>query len=546
MLPEETYNGPAAPHALMKVKNEYAERNISDQVLMLFGIGGGGPGAEHLENVKRLNSLSKVVSHSASDFFKIWGKDAAQFPHSKGELYLDRHQGTFTTQAKTKLNNRKCEIALRELEWVSVLSESLCGEAYPTEALDRIWKEVLLYQFHDILLGSSIPRVYHESNARYTQLLNELEELTRTRCAVLAEGRPACFNSLPFARTEWVQLDRKWIQLKAPACGWSTRPEDRPDPESIHTLKADSSGIENEYLRIHFNSDGSLASLFDKTNQRELADGKLNQFAVYQDTGDAWDTPLDYRSTAPTRLVLETSNAFIDGPCAIMEQHYQMASSSLRQRIILKSESRLLEFETEVDWHEKQTMLRSEFPVAIVARESISEIQFGTIARPTHNDTKLDRAKEEIPAQQWVDLSDAAYGLSLINDCKYGHRIKRILMGINLIRCVPHPNGAVVEPDQSLRDPSGEYTDVGKQGFRYALYPHTGNADEAGTFQQARAFNIPLIVPAAASLSNSENISEQSFIQIDSSAIDLVTVKKSEDESGWVVRLCNMSASPIS
>ena len=546
MLPEETYNGPAAPRAMLKIQNEYAERAISDQTLMLFGIGdgGGGPGAEHLENIKRLGSMAHVASRSAADFFEVWKKDAGKFPHVKGELYLERHQGTFTTQAKTKLNNRKCEIALRELEWVSVLAETLCGTAYPADALDRIWKEVLLYQFHDILPGSSIPRVYRESNARCAGLLNELEELVQTRCTALAEGRAACFNSLPFARKEWVRQDGRWLQLEAPACGWGPLPETHPSLGIPHALEACGDRIENECLRVCFNRDGTIGSLFDKTSRREVAAGKTNRFAVYEDTGDAWDFPLDYRAKPPRRPVLESSTAFVDGPCAAMEQHYALGSSTIRQRIVLKTGSRLLEFETEVDWHEEQTMLRAEFPVAVAARESISEIQFGTIARPTHNDTGWDRAKEEIPAQQWVDLSDSGYGISLINDCKHGHRIKGSLVEINLLRCVPHPNGAWVAPDESRQEPSGEYTDTGKQSFRYALYPHAGNAAEAGTLRLARAFNIPLRINPGKT--GGKPVEPQSFIQVDPPGIDLVGIKKSEDGTGWIARLCNMANSAVS
>ena len=168
MLPEETYNSPALPRSVAKIEKNYKERGVSDQALMLFGIGdgGGGPGEEHLERLERIQNLaglSPVAQGPAAAFFERWQKDAARFPTWVGELYLERHAGTLTSEARNKRDNRRIEQALRELEWMAVFA----GNDYPAARLEAIWREVLLYQFHDILPGSSIKRVYDESLARY-------------------------------------------------------------------------------------------------------------------------------------------------------------------------------------------------------------------------------------------------------------------------------------------------------------------------------------------------------------------------------------------
>ena len=179
MLPEETYNSPAAPRSVRKIEQNYRDAGVSTRALMVYGIGdgGGGPGEEHLERLARLKNLeglSPVTQESVAVFFTKWEKDAARFPTWVGELYLERHEGTLTTEARNKWYNRKMELALRELEWTSVLAKIVTGAAYPAGFLMETWRETLLYQFHDILPGSSIKRVYDESVARYQIMLRDV------------------------------------------------------------------------------------------------------------------------------------------------------------------------------------------------------------------------------------------------------------------------------------------------------------------------------------------------------------------------------------
>lgn len=331
-LPEETYNSPALPRAVHKVATNYREAGVSDHALMLFGIGdgGGGPGTEHLERLQRLKNmagLSPVRQESATQFFEKWETQSNDFPTWVGELYLEKHQGTFTTNAATKKGNRAMEIALRELELISVqlmlATSSTCSadsdDCYPHDELQLLWREVLLYQFHDILPGSSIKRVYDECEERYGQMLQAVGLMTAQRrqrlleihvgvsdqAVVAAEGAsasstsgPVLWNTLSWERNEWIQHGQIWLHATVPGLGAASTSVDTPLlAKAQGALLASDEMIENDLLRVKFDlSSGSLCSIFDKQHGREVLSGDAslgNRLAVYLDDGDAWDFPMD-------------------------------------------------------------------------------------------------------------------------------------------------------------------------------------------------------------------------------------------------------------
>jgi len=557
MLPEETYNGPATPKSARKILDEYAQKDVSNRALMAFGIGdgGGGPDAEHLERLLRLKHLAdlpEVVQQPVAEFLEEWARDAAQFPTWQGELYLERHQGTFTTQALNKRNNRRCELGLREAEWAAMLAALLAGVTFPADAIDALWKEVLLYQFHDILPGSSIKRVYDESNAGYTRILEALEAIIAASYQAVAGRvggtvRPLVFNSLPWRRQEWMQHEGAWIFVDAAPMGYA----ELGQPGDIPSVFASERALENAYLRVEFAADGTISSLFDKQAGREMiAPGEFaNRFVVFSDTGDAWDFQANhetkdiwiYLRQEPSPLTLETSRAFVDGPRAVLELTYRFKNSRLTQRIFLTSGSRALEFDTVVDWQEPQTMLRVRFPVAVDSPEARFEIPFGSITRSTREDSLVEKAQIEVPAQQWVDLSQEDAGVALLNDCKYGFRVKGHTLDMDLIRSVPHPGRALIGKEDAAGT-GGVYTDLRRHEFRYALLPHAGRIGEAELTQAARALNIPLrVVAHDATGHGSLPEAPASFLVCENPALDIVATKPAEDGAGWIVRLVNVT-----
>jgi alpha-mannosidase len=552
MLPEETYNSPAAARSLRKIADDYVERAVSNHALMVYGIGdgGGGPDAEHLERLRRapgLPGLPKVKFGTVTEFFEAWSRDADAFVVWQGELYLERHQGTLTTQALVKRNNRRAEIALRELEWAAYLATTHAGVPYPTEALDRCWKEVLLYQFHDILPGSSIKRVYDECNARYTQILAELETLTTERYAALVNG-VTVFNSQSWARREWVRHGGEWRWAEVP--GLSSAGFRSASGVVEGRLEACATSLENENLRVMFAADGRIDLIYDKRAQRAVLAANMagNDLVVIPDTGDAWDFENDlsikdvwcYLRRPVTRPVLHESTARVNGPSAELLQVWRHGNSEIRQTIRLLAGAEQLEFDTTVDWREPATMLRVRFPVAVQADEARFEIPFGHIRRTTHDDTLVQKAQIEVAALQWVDLSQADYGVALYNDCKHGFRVKGNVIDMALLRSVPHPGSALIGKDDVANVKDGKvYGDIGRHEFRYALRPHTAVVDAAQLTAEARAFNTPLRVVDGVARDN--RLQAGSCIPTMNASIEVAAVKPADDGCGWIWRLVNVS-----
>jgi alpha-mannosidase len=554
MLPEETYNGPAAPRSLAKIACNYAQRDGSRHALMVYGIGdgGGGPDAEHLERLRRERSLASLPSarpRRADDFFADWAQDAANFPRWRGELYLERHQGTFTTQALAKKYNRQAEISLREVELALVLCTQFDAEAGLAQGhLDGIWKEILLYQFHDILPGSSIKRVYDEAYPRYRALLAELEAMasglwTSLAARIATSADYVVFNSLPGLRSEWLNIGGRWCFVNIPGAGWApvaARKDLDPLPSNV---SFSANVLENDRLSVRFSDAGEIISIQSKGSGREFvpAGEALNLFSVYDDKGDAWDFPPDYRATPSRPLTLISATPFRDGPRAGVIQLRKLGASTLQQRISLCAGSAQLEFETEVYWQEAETMLRVRFPVEVESDTARFEVPYGSVQRSTRDVSSWEKAQIEVPAHQWVDLSASSHGVALLNDCKYGFRVKGGSIEMNVLRSVPHPGTPLInKDDHSDRARATHYTDQGAHSFRYAIWPHEGFATEGDLTAAARRFNIPLRVvqrPASHHPTLPESVS---VIHLDSTAIDLAAVKPAERGSGYVLRLANV------
>ncbi len=535
MPPESTYNSAASPKSLLKAETDYIDKGASDRCLLVYGIGdgGGGPGEEHLERLARerdLAGLCPVAQEPAAKFFERIAADRDKLEDWNGELYLEYHQGTYTSQGRNKRANRKTEIALREAEWQAALALWTAGRAYPGEAFERLWKETLLYQFHDILPGSSVARVYAESLERYKAMGEEIAKLTDEAEAAFAEGlgtaglaRPALStNSLSFSREDLCLVEGRWYHVSVPPMGYAVFDLGAP-PAVYAPPEAGPDRLENDVLRVRFNPDGSLASVLDKENGREaLAPGASgNRLAVYRDPGHAWDFPMDYDERAPEYFALRSTEAGIDGPRAWIRQTYAYGASTLVQEVSLKTGSRRLDFRTEVDWHESERMLRTSFPVAVRSDHVTCDIQFGAIDRPTHRNTSWDKAKFEVCCHRFMDLSDPGYGVALLNDCKYGHKALGNVLDLNLLRSPGYP------------DPTA---DRGRHEFTYALYPHAGDHRRGRVIQAAAELNVPLRCRPIAPASGSRPV-RGSFLSVDAPGIMIEAVKKAEDDEGLVVRL---------
>lgn len=530
MPPEGTYNSAALPTSIHKVEVEYLDKGIAEEGLMLFGIGdgGGGPGEEHLERLERehnLDGLLPVKQEPSIEFFDRLSVKRDSYKKWHGELYLEKHQGTYTTQSRNKRYNRKLEILLRELEFVAVLAQQIKGHPYPAERIELLWKEVLLYQFHDILPGSSIHRVYEESLNRYVHIEEEINELLQEAYRKLGHTAPIVLNSLSWKRKEWVNFQGTFIKVEANPMGYSLlNLEAIPDQEKEYlNMKASENNLENDILLVEFNQDGSIKSIYDKEMKREVLDAEQpgNKLTIYYDTGDAWDFSIQYNQRPALSCSLVETSASVEGPKAEVVQVYRFGASRIEQKIILMEGSRRLDFVTRVDWHESQKMLRTSFPLKIKAMEANCDIQFGSVKRPTHANTNIDMAQYEISAHKWVDLSEVDYGVALLNDSKYGYSLNESVLDINLLRSPKYPD---------------EKADQGAHEFTYSLYPHEGNVVTGKVVQTAYELNMPLKINTQKD-SGDFSGTDFSFVQTDNNHIIVEAVKKAEDSDHIIIRL---------
>ncbi|MFO7897690.1 MAG: alpha-mannosidase [Planctomycetota bacterium] len=566
-LPSHNYNARVDPRGLIISERRHSESGHSKPVLYQYGHGdgGGGPTPRMIEFGARatdFEGLPRCRPGFIREFFERLAEGADDLPRWVGEFYLELHRATYTTQGRTKKLNRRCELALRDAELLGAIDLAAGGD-YEQETLNDAWRHVLLNQFHDVLPGSSIREVYELTEVQLAGARDAAAAAADTSARSLAEridtrgdGRAVViWNTLAWPRPGLVtikppknlkdprvldadgepvpvqRLDDGRLLVRSapvPAMGYEVhRLVSGGGAEAPNSpLRASKRVLENERLLVRLNRNGELTSVFDKAADREvLRGGRGNELELFEDhpmNFDAWD--IEY-CTRDQRLELppaESVEVVESGPVrAAVEVRRRINRSALVQRIMLTAGRGFVEFETEVDWDESHKLLKVAFPVDVRAAEATYEVQFGSLRRPTHRNTSWDAAKFEVCGQRWADLSETGYGVSLLNDCKYGHDIHANVMRLTLLRAPKQP------------DPTA---DLGHHAFRYALFPHAGDHVAAATVRRGAEFNVPLRAAIVASREG-EMPTTTSFFAVDSPHVVLDTVKKAEDDDALIVRL---------
>lgn len=528
MLPEDTYNSPMRGDFLVEGEKKYTQRDISDISMSLFGIGdgGAGPGYEHIERANRykdLKGMPKVRFEKSMDFFTRLD-NGTEYPTYNGELYLERHQGTYTTRAKNKWFNRKCEIAIKNYEMLIPLAEEQ-GIAVPIEKdeLDKIWQELLLYQFHDILPGSSINRVYEECEARYDIIYNKLvNSVDHLLCALVKDKAVVNFN--PYSYEKAVKVNGKWYRLAVPALGFTSVEKSKEITE--FSAKCGYDFIENDKVRVTF-KDGCISSLFNKSLGREFIkeNAKAAVISQYTDNGDCWDIEncrADYISTKQD-AVCTAFSTYTDGAKSGAAAEYKVGDCTARQEFYVIDGDENVYADLTLDVKQKDSMLRIAFPVNIETDVCKFNLQFGHISRPTTENNSIEMAQFEVSGQKFVDMSEKNFGISLINDCKYGYRCKNGVIDMNLVRS---PKGG-----------PGKNVDQGVHKIKYALFTHSGELSSE-TYKNAYCLNNPLVITDG---EMRDRKCSAEFYQTDNDSIVLETIKAADDGNGMIARFYNSS-----
>ena len=512
--PGRDYNATLSPLELQRGEKECARKDHAGVGIWLqpfgYGDGGGGPTAEMIENAQlaghcegvprvTLSSVGKFCTelHRQRDALRATGHD---LPVWEGELYLEYHRGTYTTQAWLKRANRQAEQGLRAAEWLSFAGPTppdATRSAEIARQLDEAWKLLLLNQFHDILPGSSITTVYEEARRQhdrirqiYTALIADGVKHWAQQASTTGLRAPILvFNPASIQRSGVVEYEGQLHYVaNVPALGSAVR--DRAEQSAVPPVSVAGQTLSNGILTATIDDAGRVSSLRRTGSQRETGqcrpDGSpepLNQLVLYHDRPrnfDAWDLDREYELNAsPVAGAAESWQVVETGPLrASIEVTRPLGRAShIRQRFILEAGSPRLNIRTSVEWHEEHRLLRALSPVDVRARHATYEVQFGHIQRPAHRNTSWDRAMFEVCAQRWADLSEPGFGVALLNDCKYGHSCHDGVLGLSLLRSPKFP------------DPQA---DMGTHGFTYSLMIHDGNWRAAGVDREAEALNAPL------------------------------------------------------
>lgn len=561
-----TYCPDLKPTHVMGAWKRHGQQALNKELFIVYGHGdgGGGPTREMLENIRRMEKgipgCPAVIHNRMRPFFERllqrMNERPTDFPVWDGELYLEFHRGTLTSVAKNKRNNRLAEQALRALEFLATLAMVKHGTAYPTETVHGLWRIVLLNQFHDILPGSSIGAVYDDSDHDYAEFFAGADALRAELLSVFAgkgdyvlvnplgreraglafltgeaAGAFAFGDAAPVATQTIVRadgsLERAAPVKSIPALGILTGTvQDGETVSGSGGLSVSPTHLENALLAVRFDAKGRISSIFDKRNGREAVTpgAPANRLVAFRDIPaqyDAWDIDDSFEDQAWEIDDLRSAEVVETGPyrSAIrFEWHYEQ--SRLVQVVSLEADAATIEIDTFIDWREHHTLVKAAFPVNVLASETVAEIQFGHVRRPTHRNTSWDQARFETLMHRWVDMSEPDFGIALLNDCKYGYDAKDGVLRLTLLRSPTYP---WPEADQ------------GEHRFRYALHVHHGLFAGEGVPALAEAFNSPLRLHAAHGDGRSAKIA--ALFDLEGEGVTVESVKKAEDDDDVIVRL---------
>ncbi|KAF3762408.1 family 38 glycoside hydrolase [Cryphonectria parasitica EP155] len=552
MPPSETYTANAHYGDVKRSISKHKSMDQDHTSLLVFGKGdgGGGPLVEHIEKLRRCRGMADTTGTGAvprihmgktvDDFFDQLLPKSDKLVTWFGELYFELHRGTYTTQANNKHNNRASEFLLRAVElYATIASLNNEGYQYPKASIDKMWEAVLLCQFHDCLPGSCIEMCYDDSDKLYAEVFeighkliaeaSSAMDLSRVEATTVEEG--AALNALFWPRQQLVQISDDKVAV---ACGDGPLLELKP----LESLSAESAAVsieelsdgvfalQNDQLKVKVEN-GVITSVYDRKADREVLakGGKANQFVIFDDKPlywQAWDVEwyhLDSRKELSVHDSKISENkphrVAVSSRVQISEKSHLVSTVSLSAS--LKGQPSYVEIETEVEWHEDLKFLKVEFPVDVRNTEANYEIQYGIVKRPTHYNTDWDMAKFEVCHHKFADLSERNYGVSILNDSKYGFATVGNLMRLSLLRAPKAPDA---------------HADMGPHKIRYAILPHDGPLGPA-TVRAGYEFNSPIKLvrkphhyqPATAALSHDSPVK-----LVGDHAVILDCVKRGEDD----------------
>ena len=485
-----TYVATPDPEYLAGCFDRFSDKSLTDTVILTmgWGDGGGGPTREMCETARRMNrgvpGIPQAIFKGAGETLakiKASAENSGRLPVWEGELYLEYHRGTYTSVARNKRFNRVSEFANARSELFSLVSHIKTGAEYPEEELYENWETLLLNQFHDIIPGSCIPQVYEYSRTQYTSLLASDAALTAFAYEKLTSGENGCtaFNTT-FSTSGLAFYNGRYCFIPSMAqAGYSPC-----EPVFENGVKINGKTLESAFYKAEFDENGYICSLYDKEARREICTGTLGGFIAYEDRPvnyDCWNLEY-YHEEKPYEVTGLVSFEPVDrGAGRGFRTVRRFMDSEITQETIFFDASRRIDFMTTVDWKEKDIILKAQFDADINNEDGVFDIQYGFIRRPAHRNTSWDEAKFETCGQKYADISDGGYGIAVLNDCKYGHSVRRGRLTLSLVKASEYPN---------------KFIDDDIHTFTYSLFPHAGDFRSAGVIAEAQLLNDPPVITA--------------------------------------------------
>ncbi len=567
----DMYNGIPNPAQLATAWEGFHEKAVHPELLFPFGYGDGGGGPteamlEYADRARAFPGLPRTRQVTSEEWFDSVRAAAPALPTWVGELYLETHRGTYTTQGAIKRANRKNELALREAEIFAAAAAVAVGSAWPAADLAAAWENLLLLQFHDILPGSSIAEVYREALADHARIEGTARGVQNAAIRALT-GSPdhatsassrggtaiLAFNSLAWERRDAVEalvpdpgadnlevaaeggepvpaqvVGRSaegarivFTGMPVPPVGWTRLTVGKASAPSPR-IHVDGRTVETGFFGLEIGDDGTIVRLYDKRHAREVIPSgqRANDLQLFQDGPEreaAWNVHASFERRRYAWDAVAV-NVVERGPVRVVTRvTRRYRSSVVEQDLIAWADLDRIDFVTRADWQERQVLLKAAFPLEVRAERAAYEIQFGAVERPTHRNTSWDAEKFEVCGHRWADLSEAGYGASLLNDSRYGHDAYGGILRLTLLRGSEWP-----DPD----------ADRGRHEFTYSLLPHAGDWRAGATVRRAWELNVPVTCVAAAAGA----VGSRSFISIDGPAM-LEAFKRAEDGDGWILRV---------
>ncbi|KAI9895052.1 MAG: Glycoside hydrolase, 38 vacuolar alpha mannosidase [Vezdaea aestivalis] len=499
MCPAETYTAEANWGDVRRSITQHKSMDQDPRSLLVFGKGdgGGGPTWQHLDKLRRCRGVSDTtgllpriqMGNSVEDFFdklQLKAKEGTDFVTWYGELYFELHRGTYTTQANNKLYNRRSEVLMHDIEYIATLAslrshltKTESSYKYPKKDIDELWEHICLCQFHDCLPGSSIEMCYDDSDELYKEVFSRgqnlltgaLKELGLEQVDTKPEGADSedvhALNLLPWERAHLIRSPGKGSEQAL--IGVKNQRPRGLRKASITELRTGVFQMSNSSLTLEVEG-GRITSLYDVKNDRQVLTqgGCANELVIFDDKPlywQAWDVEvfhLESRQELPPGTTSISVNS-AERVSVVTEQKISKeswAKTTISLSASHESLTSMVEIDCEVEWRETMKFLKVEFPVDVRNTEASYETQYGVIKRPTHYNTSWDMAKFEVCGHKFADLSEHGYGVSILNDSKYGFAVCGNMMRLSLLRAPKAPDA---------------HADMGRHHIRYAIVPHAGD-----------------------------------------------------------------------